>query len=276
MITVGTLVPYLVGALVAGGIAVAVSRRRDMIHRWCAWAVGIPLVTGGFWLGPPGAAVIAAVVAVILAAEFGALMRAPWLDRAALALALTGLIATVWLSPGHILYAAGAGALLVGTVPVLTGDTADGLRRAAGGVLGLVWFAPLAAMVPLGAVTLLLFAAVSIGDIAAYIAGRRFGGPRLSPLSPAKHWSGTVAGGVAAVGTLAAAGVFTRGLPTSLVVGLMAAVVVGAPLGDLFESMVKRGAGAKDAAAWIPGSGGLLDRIDSMLFALAITLLLGT
>jgi CDP-diglyceride synthetase len=129
MITVSTLVPYLAGALVAGGIAVAVSRRRDMIHRWCAWAVGIPVVTGAFWLGPPGAAVIAAVAAV--------------------------------------------------------------------------WLAPLAAMVPLGAITLLIFAAVSVGDIAAYVAGRRFGGPPLSPLSPAKRWSGTLAGAIAAAGALA-------------------------------------------------------------------------
>jgi phosphatidate cytidylyltransferase len=237
MITVSTLVPYLAGALAVGGIAVAVSRRREMIRRWCAWAVGIPAVTGAFWLGPPGAAVIAAVAAVIAAVEFGALVRAPWLDRAALAIALVGLIGTVWLSPEHVLRAAGIGALLVATVPVLAADTSGGLRRAADGVLGLIWLAPLAAMVPLGAITMLLFAAVSIGDIAAYIAGRWFGGPRLSPLSPAKRWSGTLAGAMAAVGALAVFGVFTRDLP----------------------------------ASWIPGSGGLLDRVDSLLLALAVT-----
>jgi phosphatidate cytidylyltransferase len=267
MITVGTLVPYLVAALAAGGIAVAVSRRQNMIHRWCAWAVGIPAVTGAFWLGPPGATVIAAV-------EFGAMVQAPWPDRAALAIALVGLIGTVWLSPEHVLRVAGAGALLVGTVPVLAADTTGGLRRAADGVLGLIWLAPLAAMVPLGAITLLLFAAVSVGDIAAYVAGRRFGGPPLSQLSPAKRWSGTLAGALAAVGALAVFGVFTRDLPTALIVGLVAAVTVGAPLGDLFESMIKRGAGVKDTASWIPGSGGLLDRIDSLLLALAVVLLL--
>jgi phosphatidate cytidylyltransferase len=79
---------------------------------------------------------------------------------------------------------------------------------------------------------------------------------------------------MAAVGALAVFGVFNRDLPTALIVGLVTAVTVGAPLGDLFESMIKRGAGVKDAAAWIPGSGGLLDRIDSLLFALAVTLLL--
>jgi phosphatidate cytidylyltransferase len=54
---------------------------------------------------------------------------------------------------------------------------------------------------------------------------------------------------------------------------LVVAVTIGAPLGDLFESMIKRGAAAKDSASWLAGSGGLLDRMDSLLFALAIVLL---
>lgn len=52
------------------------------------------------------------------------------------------------------------------------------------------------------------------------------------------------------------------------------AVAVGGPAGDLLESMIKRGAGTKDAAGWLPGSGGLLDRIDSLLIALAVLLVL--
>ena len=52
------------------------------------------------------------------------------------------------------------------------------------------------------------------------------------------------------------------------------AVAVGGPAGDLLESMVKRGARVKDAGHWLPGSGGLLDRIDSLLVALAVLLVL--
>jgi phosphatidate cytidylyltransferase len=59
MITVSTLAPYLSSALAVGAIAVVVSRRRDMIYRWCAWAIEVPLVTAAFWLDPPGAAAIA-------------------------------------------------------------------------------------------------------------------------------------------------------------------------------------------------------------------------
>jgi phosphatidate cytidylyltransferase len=274
MITVGTLAPYLAGALAVGAVAVGVSRRRDMVLRWCAWAIGVPLVTAAFWLGPGGAAAIAMVVAVVAAAEFGALLRAPWPDRVALSIALIAVIATTLLTPGHVLSVAGAGALLIALVPVLAADTAGGLRRAANGLLGLIWLAPLAAVVPLGVYALVVFAAVSVGDIVAYLAGQRLGGPSLSALSPAKHWSGAIAGAVASTGTLAVFGVFTRDLPTPLIAGLVVAVTIGAPLGDLFESMIKRGTGSKDSASWMAGSGGLLDRIDSLLFALAIVLLL--
>nr|ACZ55144.1 putative phosphatidate cytidylyltransferase [Streptomyces sp. 36R-2-1B] len=107
---------------------------------------------------------------------------------------------------------------------------------------------------------------IACADIVAYAAGRRLGGPRFSPLSPAKRWSGTLAG--------AAAGLLTLAVLSSLTWQTAVAVAVGGPLGDLLEVMVKRGARVKDADPWLAGSGGLLDRIDSLLVALAVLLVL--
>ncbi|MFC7220447.1 phosphatidate cytidylyltransferase [Streptomyces polyrhachis] len=266
MISVPSLAPLLGGALALGGIATALSGRRDLMVRWCCWALAVPLVVGAFWWGAPGVTALALVVGAVAVMEFGALTGLPRTDRAVLAAAVCGVVLTSWLAPGHEVRAVAAGALAVAAVPLLAGDRVHGLRRLGAGLLGLVWLSVLAALAPLGATALALFAAVSVGDIAAYVAGQRLGGPRLSPLSPAKRWSGTLCGAAAALGVLAALSALS--VPTAV------AVVVGAPAGDLLESMVKRGARAKDSAHWLAGSGGLLDRIDSLLLALAAVLLL--
>ncbi|MGW2017064.1 phosphatidate cytidylyltransferase [Streptomyces sp. NPDC001927] len=267
MTAVAGLVPYLGGALAVGGVAVAATRQRELMLRWCVWAVGVPLVTAAFWLGPPGIAVLAAVVGVVAVAEFGGLLRLGPVDRVVLGAAVVGLVLTAWLAPGEVLRVAAVGALAIAGVPLVTGDAEHGLRRMQAGLLGLVWLGLLAGLVHLGALGLVLFVAVSIADIVAYAAGRRLGGPRLSPLSPAKRWSGTLAG--------AAAGLCALAVLSSLTWQTAVAVAVGGPLGDLLESMVKRGARAKDAGSWLAGSGGLLDRIDSLLVALAVLLVLG-
>jgi phosphatidate cytidylyltransferase len=262
---VGELVPYVAGALVAGGVAVALSRRREYVLRWCAWAVGVPVVVAALYLAPAGAAVLGAAVAVACAVEYGLVLRLPLVDRVVLAVAVGVLPPAAWLVPDHLWRALGAAVLAVALVPLLASDAAGGLRRASLGALGVVWFTPLVGVVLLGAAVLPVFVAVSVGDIAASFGGR-LGGPRLSPLSPAKRWSGVLVGTAAGLAALVILGAFTP--------PLVAAVALGAPLGDLLESLVKRGAGVKDSASWLAGAGGLLDRVDSLLFALAIALLL--
>jgi phosphatidate cytidylyltransferase len=105
-------------------------------------------------------------------------------------------------------------------------------------------------------------------DTSAYYVGRAFGKHKLAPsISPGKSWEG-VAGGLLA-GLLMATIAhfwFFRELPLKLALPLAAVMTVVGMLGDLTESALKRSAGAKDAANILPGHGGLLDRLDSLLF----------
>lgn len=127
--------------------------------------------------------------------------------------------------------------------------------------------APLA--IPPGAAWLFLVLAITwIQDSAAYFVGRSLGRTRMAPiLSPKKTWEG-FAGGLAASLLTAVVAVLLLGLP----IGYLAAALIGAaagvagPLGDLGESLVKRQIGVKDSGNLIPGHGGILDRMDSLLF----------
>ena len=101
-------------------------------------------------------------------------------------------------------------------------------------------------------------------DIGAYFAGRAFGRRKLAPtISPNKTWAGLVGGMVAA----AIAGGFWVTFASLAPVLLVLAPIfaVAAQIGDLFESWMKRRAGVKDSGAWLPGHGGLLDRLDGLV-----------
>jgi phosphatidate cytidylyltransferase len=107
-----------------------------------------------------------------------------------------------------------------------------------------------------------------LNDTGAFFAGRRFGRTLMAPqLSPKKSWEG-FAGGLAASVATALLAVPLIGLPIALWQAALLGVVgsLCAPLGDLAESMIKRQIGIKDSGQLIPGHGGMLDRIDSMLF----------
>ncbi len=266
MITVLDTAPYVAGALGIGGVGVGLSRRRELISRWCTWAVTAPVVGGALYLGAPGAALLAAGIGAVCAIEYGRLARLSTLDSAALAAAVTALALTAWLLPPALLIVAVLGLGAIVAVPLSQSDSVDGFRRAAYGAFGFAWLAALAGLVVLGPAALPLFFAVSVADVAAFCGGRLLRGPKLSRLSPAKRWSGVLVGSAVGLATLALLGTLTPAL------GL--AVAVGAPVGDLVESMVKRGAGVKDAGSWLPGFGGLLDRVDSLLIALMVAVVL--
>jgi phosphatidate cytidylyltransferase len=112
------------------------------------------------------------------------------------------------------------------------------------------------------------FLVIMGSDAAAYYGGRAFGKHKLAPgISPGKTWEGAVAGMLASLLLAAAAHYwFFLELPTKFALPLAALMNVVGVLGDLTESALKRSAGAKDTAKILPGHGGVLDRIDSLLF----------
>lgn len=135
----------------------------------------------------------------------------------------------------------------------------DSLR---GGALGL-W------------VILFLFAVVWSTDIAAYFTGRALGGPKLWPaVSPKKTWSGAL-GGLAAAVVAGVAVAHFAGAGRLLPVAAVAAVLsIASQAGDLLESSLKRKFGVKDSGTIIPGHGGLLDRVDGLVAAAALAILI--
>jgi phosphatidate cytidylyltransferase len=112
------------------------------------------------------------------------------------------------------------------------------------------------------------FLVIMGSDAAAYYGGRMFGRHKLAPsVSPGKTWEGAVAGMLASLLLAIAAHYwFFTNLPLKFALPLAAVMNVVGVLGDLTESALKRSAGAKDTAQVLPGHGGILDRIDSLLF----------
>lgn len=111
-----------------------------------------------------------------------------------------------------------------------------------------------------------------VGDIGAYYIGRPFGKHKLAPrVSPKKSWEGSIA----SVFTSAVVGTFylqrfLPSVPLWQAAALSVAANIAGQLGDLAESAMKRGAHVKDSGVILPGHGGLLDRVDSTLFALPV------
>lgn len=119
---------------------------------------------------------------------------------------------------------------------------------------------------------------VFASDTAAFVAGRLFGRHKLAPrTSPGKTWEGFVAGSIVAL-VVPFFALYDQGfldVPQSLALG--GAIAIAAPLGDLFESALKRDAEVKDTGRLLLGHGGMLDRLDALLFAAIVSyyLLLG-
>ncbi|MTI16665.1 phosphatidate cytidylyltransferase [Rhodobacteraceae bacterium RKSG542] len=126
------------------------------------------------------------------------------------------------------------------------------------------------------AIFLYLLFLVWASDVAAYFCGRTFGGPKLWPaVSPNKTWSGAI-GGVIFAALAGALVAYAMGAEHLLWLFALAALLSAASqLGDLFESSLKRRFNVKDASQLIPGHGGLMDRVDGLVFAAFVALVIG-
>lgn len=258
--------------LLVAGIGVAASGKPELRRRWTTWAIIIPAVGIPIWVGRGTTALLAALLALQAVRELVRLTGLPRPEALLLSVLAVAYPLSAWLRP-DLLDLAPLMVLVCAMPAVLAGDLERGVQRATVAGFASVWIPwSLAHLVILWQDAFLIAFAAAAADVAAWTGGtfgRRFAWARrpLSPLSPSKTVGGLVGAIVGAVLVLALLG--------SLSPGLVVAVGLGGVLGDLLESLVKRTAGVKDAGSWLPGFGGLLDRVDSLLLVLPLAAVLG-
>jgi len=138
------------------------------------------------------------------------------------------------------------------------------------GLMMSLWMALVTAKEVNPYVLLVIISTIWLADSAAYFAGKQFGRHKLAPaISPGKTWEG-VAGALLAVAAYAAGLKITGAVATWWVLPGLWVVTIAGIYGDLFESFFKRRANLKDSGQFLPGHGGLLDRVDGVIPALPI------
>jgi phosphatidate cytidylyltransferase len=250
------------------------------VTRVLSGAVLLVLAVAVVWLSP--ALVFAAVAALLLIlalVEYAELARASGLAIAAVPAGVAALLT----SAAFTREVAVPLEVVLMSALVALGALALAEWRGGPGALGLAagaLFPSLYLGLPIGAMIairetrgrealLLLLLTVFTSDTAQYYSGRAFGRRALAPaISPKKTIEGAAGGFVFGALVLAAGGAWwLPGVPAAVRAALGAMLVALGIAGDLFESMLKRSAGVKDSSTLIPGHGGILDRIDALLFA---------
>jgi len=271
--------------------AAAVDKARELRLRIASALVIGPLALVITWWGGVPFAVLVIVCAMLMMDEWTTIVmgpsRAPLrLGQLALVGAAVAIAAFVWRFGGHGVYAVAGAIGALGVASALSMKEArerglsDDARRWA------PWGALYTALPPIALVSLrdapiglwlilYLFAVVWTTDVAAFFAGRAIGGPKLwERVSPKKTWSGALGGlaGAALAGLLVA---HLAGAPKLLPVLAVSIVLsIASQGGDLFESALKRRFGVKDSGRLIPGHGGILDRVDGLVAAAVLAMVI--
>ena len=243
----------------------------------------IPLITAAIViivLGGPWFAAALFVLGCVGMREFAGMVSASRPMYPAMCLGLLGIVLAAWLGDTSTI-------LLMMAVPfpiffafaVIRKERTGATESIAFSLLGLFWLG-----IPLAHAILLrelpehgagLLADVLIGtfaaDTAAYLIGRMFGSRKLAPrLSPNKTVEGLIGGVLVGILAVWAAGLYQDWLSGVDALILGAAVALVAPVGDLFESMIKRDLGTKDTSSVFGAHGGVLDRLDAVLFTVVV------
>ena len=255
-------------------------------------AVLVAIAVAVVWFAPAALFFAVAETLLILAfVEYAGLARASGVPiptvaaGAATVLASIGVTSTRWMGDEVVGTAIALDAILMTASVVLAtlamigwrGDR-DAVSRASAAIFPMLYLGlPIGAMVALRALRgrealFLLLLTVMVSDTAQYYSGRAFGRrPLASAISPNKTIEGAVGGFIGGALVLVVAGRWwLPAMPIALRALVGVALCALGIAGDLFESMLKRSAGVKDSSALIPGHGGVLDRIDALLFAAPI------
>lgn len=261
---------------------------KNLFIRVATAIVGLPILGFFvFWRDPRGFLGLCLVASALSLIEYtGLTMKGrPTAERAGVVLIGTGVFLGLALLPAMALAWMLAAVLATGLL-LLPGavDLPAAWTRLASAGFGVFYVGGLLAALPLlhvgvGSGWVALAIVVTFGnDTGAYFAGRAFGKHKLAPaISPGKTVEGAIGGLVVSLTvTFVARAFFMHSLTIQdcLMVGIPAAIV--GPVGDLVESLLKRSAGAKDSGRLLPGHGGMLDRIDALLFVGAYVCLYAT
>ena len=237
----------------------------------------LPIVIGIIWFLPPIGTVVLAHVIVLVAfweyADLAARSGAPF-PKAIPAVAALGTCAAFSMAPSAVPVVLMGALVAIATVHLAQGRSRDTLASVSAAIFGVMYLAvPIGAIASLrvtaGAeVALLLLFTVMASDTMQYYGGRLFGRRPLAAVSPKKTVEGAVFGLAAGILVLWLAGRWWLADTAPVLRILLGAAVAGLGIaGDLFESTLKRIASVKDASSLIPGHGGILDRVDGLLFA---------